>query len=93
MSLLLRKILRPRSMTGFSAPCRSFADFSSIIGGKERTEENQYIRHEEKERLRKRRIDIEADIRRIITMNGDKVSEDTINSLATAALEEEIRNA
>lgn len=78
-------------MTGFSA-CRSFADFSSIIGGKERTEENQYIRHEEKERLRKRRIDIEADIRRIITMNGDKVSEDTINSLATAALEEEIRN-
>jgi len=55
---------------------RSLEDFK----GREHVEEAQYIRRDEKERLHKRRVEIEAHIRTILTTTGDTLTHDTVPS-------------
>ena len=73
---------------------RTFAtDYLTDFKGKEHVEEERYIRRDEKERLHKRRIELEADIRNILTASGDTLTQDTVMDLANKMLADELRNA
>ena len=82
MLLVLRRIkstcmvsaVMSRSLRAFTTTHDYLTDFK----GKEHVEESQFIRRDEKERLQKRRVEIEADIRNILTTTGDTLTHDTV---------------
>ena len=87
MLLVLRRSIRTASavVSRFSRSSRASYttdDWSLLTDfkGKEHVEEAQYIRRDEKERLHKRLVEIEADIRNILTTTGDSLTQDTVPS-------------